>query len=54
MNMYDLDAPRILGVRISKMDGGIDLSFRHTGEFRLDDYEEVHIDVKSVRLIKRG
>jgi len=49
------DRVDIYGVRISVYDrgGSYGLCFRHTGDFRLNDYEELDLEVKSARLVKR-
>jgi hypothetical protein len=50
-----MSEPKIYGVKISQDgDTGYCISVRHTGHFRLSDYEELDIEVKSVKLVKRG
>ena len=46
--------PRIYGVKISQhADRCYGISVRHTGHFRLKDYEEIDFEVKSVKLVRR-
>ena len=45
---------RIVGVKINQPSvGQYSLSFRHLGDFRLGDYEELDLEVASARLTKR-
>ena len=45
---------RIVGVKINQPSvGQYSLSFRHLGDFRLGDYEELDLEVVSARLVKR-
>ena len=47
-------APQIHRLRICQDgQGSYSMSFTHTGQFRLLDYEEVELEVLSARLIKR-
>ena len=46
--------PEIHGVKIYHYgDGCYGFSVRHTGTFRLRDYEELDLEVKSARLVRR-
>lgn len=46
--------PRIFGLKIFQPSPGCySISVKHTGEFRLDDYEELDLDVCCSRLQKR-
>ena len=49
-----LAEPRIYGVKIS-LDGDKSycISVKHTGHFNLRDYEELELEVKSARLVRR-
>ena len=49
-----LPEPKIYGVRISQdANGCFCISVRHTGPFRLMDYELLDFETKSVRLVKK-
>jgi hypothetical protein len=46
--------PTIHGVTIvQEGNGGYSFTVRHTGHFRLQDYEELELAVSSARLVKR-
>ena len=46
--------PKIFGVKICQEgDGGYSFSVKHSGDFRLQDYDELELEVKSARLVKR-
>ena len=49
-----LPEPKVYGVKITQ-DGDkcYCISVKHTGEFRLSDYEELEFEVKSARLVRR-
>jgi hypothetical protein len=47
--------PRIYGVRIYQEEkGAYTFCVRHSGQFRLGDYEELELEVKSARLVRRN
>jgi len=47
--------PRIFGVKIyQEENGAYSFTVRHSGLFRLGDYEELELEVKSARLVKRN
>jgi len=46
--------PQIYGVRIyHDGKGGYHFSVRHTGQFKLCDYEQLDLEIASARLVKR-
>ena len=50
-----LHEPTIYGLNISQDAGGcFCISVRHSGHFRLKDYEELDLEVKSARLVRKN
>ena len=50
-----LPEPRIYGLKISQdPGGGFRISVRHSGFFSLKDYEELDLEVKSARLVRKS
>ena len=48
------DSVKIYGVRIRQEGSGTySVNVRHTGHFRLEDFDEIDVEVKSVRLVRR-
>jgi len=46
--------PRIYGVKIyHDGDGCYGFIWKHTGQFTLKDYQELELEVKSVKLVRR-
>ena len=46
--------PKIFGVRIRNHGpGAYALAFRHSGDFKLDDFDELDFEVVSTKLIKK-
>ena len=46
--------PTIYGVTIiQEGNGGYSFSVKHSGDFKLQDYDELELEVKSARLVKR-
>ena len=46
--------PRIYKVKICQEgNGGYSFSVKHSGDFRLQDYEELDLEVTSARLVRR-
>lgn len=50
----NLEEPKIYGVRIYQENDAYCIAVRHTGEFRLKDYDELDVEVKSARLTRRS
>ena len=49
-----LSAVKIYGVRIYQEGNGCySFSVRHSGEFKLNDYEELELEVTSARLVRK-
>ena len=48
-----MSEPKIFGVKLHLDNGCYRFSFRHTGDFRLNDYEELDLEVMSAKLVKR-
>jgi len=52
--LENLSEPKIYGVKISQDENQCYcISVRHTGAFRLADYEELEFQVTSARLVRR-
>jgi hypothetical protein len=52
--IYEAGEPEVYGVTISQDGmGGYCISVRHSGVFRLKDYEQIDLEVSSVRLVRR-
>ena len=50
-----LHEPRIHGVRILQDPGGcFHISIRHSGAFSLKDYEQLDLEVKSAKLVRKN
>jgi hypothetical protein len=46
--------PKIYRVKIYQTErGGYSFSFRHTGDFKLNDYDELDFEVVASRMVKR-
>jgi len=46
---------KIYSLRISKGGpAGTSLTFRHTGDFRLNDYEDIELTIADARLVRRN
>jgi hypothetical protein len=48
-----MSEPKIYGLKIHVNNGCYSMSFRHIGEFVLNDYEELDLKVMSAKLVKR-
>jgi hypothetical protein len=49
-----LGEPKIYGVKIYQEGNGCySFSVRHSGPFRLEDYDELEVEVKSARLVRK-
>jgi len=54
MQIEESYEPQIYGVKIyNDGKGGHHFSFRHTGQFKLGDYEQLDLEIASARLVKR-
>jgi hypothetical protein len=52
--LKQLHQPRIYGLKIFQdPGGGFRISVRHSGFFSLKDYEELDLEVKSARLVRK-
>jgi len=50
----DVSEPKLYRLRICQDGrGSYAMSFTHTGQFRLIDYDEVELEIAAVRLVKR-
>ena len=55
MELDRVREPEIYGVKITLDAGGCYcISVRHAGHFRLKDYEELDLEVKSARLVQKS
>ena len=51
----DTSEPKLYRLRICQDgQGSYAMSFTHTGQFRLIDYEEVELEIAGARLVKRA
>jgi hypothetical protein len=51
----DISEPKLYRLRICQDGrGSYAMSFTHTGEFRLIDYDEVDLEIAAARLVKRS
>ena len=51
----DTSEPKLYRLRICQDGrGSYAMSFTHTGEFRLIDYDEVDLEIAAARLVKRS
>ena len=54
LTSQDISEPKLYRLRICQDGkGSYAMSFTHTGQFRLIDYEEVELEIAGARLVKR-